>query len=444
MNTQPTTWSAVRDRAATPGSVILNEWRATREAERTQALKPVENATTVSTANSSAEILDFFGIRPGAAGMHVTPESAMRVSAVAACVQRITGAVTSMPVNIYERTSEGRKQVEGDPKWWLLNEQPTAAWNAASMWEQILGDMLLKESGFAFLRRSNSGDIREIVPLPWSAVRVERYQGSGRLKYFVNDITTFGADQDDILHFPGFGFDGMRAKSVIAYAARNAAGNAMAMDEYSGKFFANGAHPSIVLSTEKGMKDPQIATLQQMFMAKYSGIDNAHRLPLVLTEGLKVDNLSLTSEDAQLLESRKYQVVDIARAFGVPPHLIGETSASTSWGTGLEEMSRAFIMLTVNQHLKRLEQELNRKIYPRSTRFYAEFFRDALMEGNSKAQSDYYRAAIGGPGSGPGWMTVDEVRKTKHLPPMGGDAAKLFYSPANTKAPVIQEQETKT
>lgn len=433
MKTQPTTWSAVRERAAIPGSTVLNQWRATREAERSQALQPVENATTVSTANSSAEILDFFGVRPGASGMHVTPDSAMRVSAVAACVQRITGAVTSMPVNIYERTDKGRQPVDGDPKWWLLNEAPTAAWTAASMWEQVIADMLLKESGFAFIGRSNSGDIREIVPIPWSAIRPERYNGSGRLKYYINDITTYGADQDDILHFPGFGFDGIRAKSVIAFAARNAAGNAMAMDEYSGKFFAGGAHPSIVLSSEKGMKPEQVTNLQMAFLAKYSGMDNAHRLPLVLTEGLKASNLSMSAEDSQLLESRKYQVVDIARAFGVPPHLIGETSASTSWGSGLEEMSRAFITFTVNQHLRRIEQELNRKIYPRSQRFYMEFFRDALMEGNSKAQSEYYRAAIGGPGSGPGWMTVDEVRKSRHLPPMNGDAAKLFYPQANTK-----------
>ncbi len=426
----------MQERAAIPGSVILNEWRAKRESERAQ---PVANAATVSTADSAADILEFFGIRPASSGMHVTPDTSMRVSAVAACVQRITGAVTSMPINIYERGEHGRKQIENDPKWWLLNEQPTAAWNAASMWEQVLSDMLLKESGFAFIGRSASGEIREIVPIPWGAIRPERYPGSGRLKYYINDTTTFGADQGDILHFPGFGFDGLRAKSVIAWAARNATGNAMAMDDYSGKFFAGGAHPSIVLQTDKTMSEPQVKLLQAAFQAKYSGVDNSHRLPLVLTEGLKADSLSLNAEDSQLLDSRKYQVVDIARAFGVPPHLIGETSAATSWGSGLEEMSRAFIMLTVNQHLKRLEQELNRKIYPRSQRLYIEFFRDALMEGNSKAQSDYYRAAIGGPGSGPGWMTVDEVRKTKHLPPLGGDAAKLFYPSSNTKAPAAGE-----
>jgi len=411
----------------------MNALRPTREAEQSQAVPQVENAATVSTANSSADILDFFGVRPGASGMHVTPDSAMRVSAVAACVQRITGAVTSMPINIYERTEKGRRPVEDEDKWYLFNESPTAAWTSASMWEQVISDMLLKESGFAFIGRSNSGAIKELVPIPWSAILVERYKGSGRLKYYVNDISTYGADQDDILHFPGFGFDGIRAKSVISYAARNATGNAMAMDEYSGKFFGGGAHPSIVLSSDKGMKPDQITSLQMAFIAKYSGMDNAHRLPLVLTEGLKASNLSMSAEDAQLLESRKYQVVDIARAFGVPPHLIGETSASTSWGSGLEEMSRAFVAFTVNQHLRRMEQELNRKIYPRSRRFYMEFFRDALMEGNSKAQSEYNRAAIGGPGSGPGWMTVDEVRKTRHLPPLGGEAAKLFIPTTNTK-----------
>lgn len=423
------TWSNAVARAAVPGSSILTAWTAEREATRQAATLSVKNQTYSS---SDPRVLELFGTSMAAAGVSVNAESAMRVSAVFACVQRIAGAIASMPIHQYERTSSGRTPVENAPLWWLLNEEPTARYTAASMWEQVTQNFLLRESGFVFMGRSRSGEVKELIPLPWSAVQPRRNEATNRIEYSVQDVRTFGCDQDDMLHFPGFGFDGLRAMSVIQYAARNAAGNAMAMDEYSGRFFAGGAHPSIVLSTDKRMDQPQVEMLQTAFSQKFSGVENSHRLPLVLTEGLKATPLSLNADDAQLLDARKFQVIDIARAFGVPPHLIGETSAATSWGAGLEEMSRGFITFTLQQHLVRIEQELNRKLF-RTAKFYVEFNRDALMEGNSKAQSEYFRAALGGPGTGPGWMTVDEVRRLKNLPPQGGSAAKLFEPVVGSK-----------
>jgi phage portal protein BeeE len=110
--------------------------------------------------------------------------------------------------------------------------------------------------------------------------------------------------------------------------------------------------------------------------------------------------------------------------------MIGETSASTSWGSGIESMSRAFVTYTLQPHLIRIEQELNRKLFPRNTGRFIQFDRDALIEGDSKAQAEYNRAALGGPGTGPGWTSVDEVRKTKGLPPMGGIYGEI-YDPRN-------------
>jgi HK97 family phage portal protein len=241
-------------------------------------------------------------------------------------------------------------------------------------------------------------------------------------------------EPSEILHFPGFGFDGIKSMSVISYAARAAVGNALAMDEYSGKFFANGAHPSMVLTAAGKMSDEQIKQLQVAFSSKYSGIENAHRLPLVLTEGLEAKEISISAQDAQLLEARKFQVIDIARAFGVPPHMIGETSSSTSWGSGIESMSRGFVTYTLQPHLVRIEQELNRKLYPKNTGYFVQFDRDALIEGDSAAQAAYNRAALGGPGTGQGWMSVDEVRKSKGLAPLGGAASQIF-DPRATQTP---------
>jgi HK97 family phage portal protein len=412
-----TSWAEVQKRAAIPGSVVLQQFMAQRSGLR-----------NVSYSDS---VMEAFGVSNAASGAAVNATSAMRVSAVFACVQRIAGAIATLPLHVYERTTDGGRKRVDQPIWWLLNEQPTARYSAASHWEHTTGGVLLRGDGFTFIGRDPMGNIKELIPLPWSAVDVQRdkTQVGGALKYYVNDVKKFGVDASDMLHFPGFGFDGTRAMSVIQWAARNATGTAMAMDEYAGRFFANGAHPSIVLQTDSKMNKDQIDKLQSAFANKYSGIENAHKMPMVLTEGLKAQTLSLDAVDSQLLEARKFQVIDIARAFGVPPHMIGETSASTSWGSGIESMGRAFVTYTLQPHLVRIEQELNRKLWPTRTRYFVEFDRDALIEGDSAAQASYFRAAIGGPGSGRGWMTVDEIRKKKNLPPVGGEFGEV-YDPA--------------
>lgn len=427
-----TTWTDVQANAATPGSRVLNEWRAQREASR--AIANSSNGATETIVSSDPRVVELLlgGGYQSASGIHITPESGMRVSAVYACVTRIGGAIASMNAKVYKRGPQGREEIPDHPLWWLLNEEAAPRFTSASMWESVMANMLLRESGFCFIDRTRSGAIRELVPLPWEAVQPRRVAtgGSGRLRYDVQDVRTYGADQDDMLHFPNFGFDGLRAMSTLQYAARNAAGNAAAMDEYAGRFFRDGAHHSVVLEVPGSMKDEGITNLQTAFRNKYSGLDNAHRLPLVLTHGISAKTVTVSAEDAQLLEARKFQVTDIARAFGVPPHLIGDASGSTSWGSGLEEQNRAFLAYTLSQHLQRLEQELNRKLFRRSG-FYLEFDRETWMEANSKAQGDYYRAAVGGPGSGPGWMSPDEVRRRKNLPPMGGPSGQVYVPPSN-------------
>lgn len=420
------TWTDVQARAAVPGSAILTQWRAERESAR--AIKNASNGATEHIASSDPRVVELFGYHRSASGVAVTADTAQRVAAVYACVTRIGGGISQLPLIHYTRVQGGREEVLDSPYWWLFNESPQMSWTSASMWEHLLQCVLLRESGFIRMHRNRIGDIKAVEPLPWAAVLPERTMTDTgyRLKYSVNDsLRAYGVDQDDMIHVPGFGFDGLRAMSVIQYAARNATGNALAMDEYSGRFFADGAHHSMVLATKNKMTETQITALQTAYANKHSGMDNAHRLPLVLTEGLEAKEISITADDAQLLDARRFQVVDIARAFGVPPHLIGETSASTSWGAGLEEMTRAFILYTIQPHLKRIEQELNRKIF-RSSRHYLQFDREAMLEGNLKAQGEFFAKALGGPGSGPGWMSVDEVRKRKSLPPRGGDADVLF------------------
>ncbi len=422
MTPKNTTWNDAQQRAAVPGSPILTNWRAEREAARAGVKAAVKNETY------SHDVMEAFGVLPSSSGMAVTPVTAMRVAAVFACVQKIAGAIATLPLHVYRTDGDINVRQPRDALWYLLNEQPVAHFTAASHWEGVSTAQLLRGDGYTWIQRAINGSVKALFPLPWQSVFPVQQPGAA-LRYFISvpeyGITTW-LDPSELLHFPGFGFDGIKSMSVIAHAARSAVGNALAMDDYSGKFFAGGAHPSIVLSSDKTMKPDQISQLQAAFVAKYSGVDNMHRLPLVLTEGLKASNLSLSAEDSQLLEARKFQVVDIARAFGVPPHMIGETTASTSWGSGIESMSRGFVTYTLQPHLVRIEQELNRKLFPRDTGRFVQFDRDALIEGDSAAQAAYNRAALGGPGTGMGWMSVDEVRKGKGLAPRGGASADIF------------------
>lgn len=387
-----------------------------------------ENATSVQNVTYSQDVMDAFGVTAASAGMSVTPISAQRVAAVSACRQKIAGSISTLRLDVLRIDNENEVKAPRDALWYLLNEQPHEQFTATSHWDNKVSEQLLRGDGFTWIRRRMNGSIAELFPLPWGSVNPYRMP-NGAIRYYITlpefGITTW-LEPSEVLHFPGHGFDGLRSMSVIAYGAQNAIGNALAMDDYSGKFFANGAHPSIILKTDKAMTETQKNELRAAFVAKYSGANNAHKHPLVLTEGLAAQEISLSAEDAQLLEARKFQVVDIARAFGVPPHMIGETTGSSAVGAGYEQQARDFVMHTLRLHLKRLEQELNRKLFPRDNGKFVRFDLSDLIEGDAKAQAEYNKAALGGPGSGPGWLTPDEVRKMKGLPPMGGLAAQIY------------------
>lgn len=395
---------------------------------------------SISNLNSE-QLADFFGsVRPSS-GVAVTNESAKRSAAVYSCTRLIAGAVALLPLPIYERTEEGgRKKVDHDI-WWLLNESPYKSLTACSFWEWMIASMLMRGDGIAEIKRNRNGKPVSLMPLPRECVSIEEIDGS--LVYFVSDETkTYGLFADDVLHFPGFGFDGTRGESVIRYAAKQAVGTSLAADQYSGEFFANGMTPSTVVSYPQGVAptEPQQDYLRTQFEERHTGHGKRHK-PLLLVNGGTVQTVSLSAEDAQLLETRKFQVIEIARAFGVPPHMIGETSASTSWGSGIEQMSIGFVRYTLGPHLRRIEQELNRKLWPRSMRYFVEFNRDGLLAGDSKTEADVISKSLGGPGA-QGWMTVNEARKLKNLPPIdGGDKLTLTSeAPANEADAAVPEQ----
>ena len=383
-------------------------------------------AETVRTlVSSDPQVLDLFSVAPTVAGAVVTPQSAMRVSAVFACVNLIAGAIAQLPLNIYERISDSRRRV-GHPYWWLLNEQFCQAWSSSAAWEYAIAQVLLQGDAIIYIGRNRAGQVTGLYPWPLHQVQIiEQTRHSprdpARLQYtFFNDLGDFTVDQDDVIHLPGCGFNGMRSQSVIQWGARNSVGIAIQGDVYAGKFFSEGGKPEIAILSAGTMDKDKQDGLQYAWKKRYGGMQSNRHIPVILTEGLTIKELTMSAVDQQLLESRQWQVIDIARAFGCPPHMIGETTKASSWGTGIEQMSIGFVKHTLGPHLKRFQDELNRKLFFTS-RYFIEFDVDALMAGDSKAQAEYYSKALGGPGS-QGWMTINEVRHLKGLPPIpGGD-----------------------
>jgi HK97 family phage portal protein len=402
-------------------------------ARREPTLAVPRNETTV--LSSDPRVLEIFGSPATAAGQVVSESSAMRVATAHACTRVIAAAIASLPLDVYARREGKRSRLnEADDTWWLLNEQPHPRWTASAMWKWGVKCELLRGDGFIEIQRNRNGQPIGLKPLAGSAVTVELYSDD-RLRYLWQDDTgkARGVDQDDMIHIAGFGFDGLRGMSVIQWGARNGIGIAQATDEYSGRFFASGAMVRHVIKAPGRMTGEQVEDLRSRWDERYSGLDNAWR-PLVLTENLDVKELSLSAEDAQLLEARKFQVIDICRAFGVPPFMVGETEKTSSWGSGIEHMSLGFVKYTLGDRLVAIEQELNRKLFRTAGRF-VKFNVDELLRGDASTRAKFLRELVGG-SQGPGIISRDEARLSEGFPAVGGEAAKL-YEPANPqqKAP---------
>ena len=388
----------------------------------------VQNTTTVLSSDPS--IQEFFGTVPSSTGVAVNELSAMRVAAVYACVRIIAGAIASLPLDIYRREPNGqRKKVnEADSLWWLLNEEPQARWTASSMWKWLIKSELLRGDGFARIIRAPNGTPIELQPIRALGTYVKLT--NNRLTYFYLDDygEPRGCDQEDMLHIPGFGFDGLRGMSAIQWGAKSGIGIAIATDEFSGRFFGSGAMVRHVIKAPGKMNEGQREALREAWVQRHTGLENAYR-PLILTEGLDVSELSLSAEDSQLLEARKFQVIDICRAFGVPPFMVGETEKTTSFGAGVEHLSLGFIKYTLQDRLTSIEQELNRKLFRTASRF-VKFNVDELLRGDAATRATFLRQMVGG-SQGPGIISQNAARLSEGYIAIPG--ADSLYDPTTAK-----------
>lgn len=404
---------------------------------------------------SWSDIADLFSVGTSSGAM-VSADSAARAIPVHACCTLIAGGIISMPLRIMRRefVDGMMTQIPADDHdfWWLFNEQPNSDCTSAQFWEEIVRNKLLRGRAFARIIRKEGGrgiGVREIVQIPNSKVRpIKQWDASLRRERIVSYDVTDGTRKyavlpEDMLDFRGnvptnncvgSASDSSSVSSIID-SAREAIGITLTIEEYCGRFFSNGGTPRVVLKFPAGQKldEPQKNALRDVWMQKYGGASNA-ALPLVLNNGGDISKLSFNAEEAQMLEARKFQVIEIARAFGVPPFMIGETEKTSAWGTGIEQMSQGFIRYTLGPHITGVEQELNRKLFSKSSTF-VDFDEEALSRGDMKATGDWFRQAVGG-SQGPGFITVNEVRRALKRPTIaGGDELYIPKGASNASVP---------
>lgn len=363
-------------------------------------------------------------------GPTVTDNTAMQVSTVYSCLEKLGGAVLQLPLHHYRLDTNSERERVTPPSrlWWMLNESPSPAWTAASWKEWIVRCVKLRGDQHTQILRGRLGEpIGFVVHHPDN---VQPRLVNKRLRYDCVDIDTgdvYGVDQDDMLHFCGFGFDGLRSMSAIKWAARSAIANSLGAAQYMGKTIAEGGMPRISLEYPGALNKEQASDLRQSFVDVY-GSGEGGRLPLVLTQGGNAKELSISPLDMELLAARKFDKAEICEAMGVPPIIIGDSEKTSSWGTGVEQVTIGWVRFSVQPMLARWEEELNRKLFRQAGQF-VEFSLEALMRGDSKSQGEAFRAALGGPGTGDAWMTVNEVRKLKNLPKSTqAEADQLFFA----------------
>lgn len=377
----------------------------------------INNSTTIASSN----FIDWTTTGFKSAGFSVVEQTAMQVSAVYASVALIGGAIASIPLLTYKRTKTGREEFDTD-LWRLLNEEPHPDYPAACFWESMLSALLLHGDAFAIIHRPSMRS-DQITSFEWvhpRRVTVKRIDDS--LVYVIQDDMLTGGDGSstaytaaDIIHVPGPGFNGLRGMSQIRYTLRNAAGIAMAADSYSAAFFENGARPDFALEFPNNPTTEQQEMIRKSWADRHAGSANAH-LPALLTGGAKIHQMTMNAEDSQLIATREFQIEDIARIFGVPPHMIGHTQNNTSWGSGIESLGIGFVKYTLGRHLAKIEQEFNRKIWPLRRKYFVKFDTTGLERGDYLTRMEGYRVAVGRAGE-PGWMTVNEIRKIENMPP---------------------------
>jgi HK97 family phage portal protein len=371
---------------------------------------PYENPSIPLT---DAGLLDFFGGSPTDAGVSINEQTALKFSAVWRAVSLLSGLVAGLPLKTYRYSD--KSEVLLRPLY-----RPSAVATPFELWEQVMVHLLLWGNAYVHKVRNSYGSIVELRPIHPSRVKpdlilpdTDSDPNAGKI-FVVTDksgqahpYTTY-----EIMHIPGMGYDGIQGISPIAMARQSIA-IGQAADTLAAKFYGNGTLLSGILTTDRVLQPEQADALKVRWREKMSGLRHGHDVA-VMDAGTKFQPIQIPPEDAQFLQTRRWQVIDVARWYGLPPHLLSDVEKSTSWGSGIEQQNMGLVTFTLKAWLTRIEQRVTWEVVEPTTQ-YAEFLVENLLRGDAVARATFYGLAIQW-----GWMTRNEARRKENLEPIDG------------------------
>ncbi|MFS9219478.1 phage portal protein [Streptococcus sanguinis] len=358
-------------------------------------------------------------------GKTVNERTALQTTAVYACVRILSETIASLPLHVYRYTEGGKAKDTEHVLYTLLHDEPNPDMTSFVFRETLMSHLLIWGNAYAQILRDRSGQVIGLYPLLPDQMSVHRSE-KGKLYYVYNryeeDNPNFQEkgsivlSQEEVLHIPGLGFDGLIGYSPIALA-KNAVGMTLACEEYGASFFGNGANPGGVLEHPGILKDP--GKVRDSWNSVYQGTRNAHKVA-VLEEGMSYKQIGIPPEEAQFLETRKFQINEIARLFRIPPHMVGDLEKSSF--SNIEQQSLEFVKYTLDPWVVRFEQALKKSLLlpeEKKTHFI-KFNVDGLLRGDYQSRMNGY--AIGRQN---GWLSTNDIRELEELNPIppeeGGD-----------------------
>lgn len=348
-------------------------------------------------------------------GKPVNERSAMQMTAVYSCVRILAEAIAGLPLHLYRYNENGSKEKAIDhPLYRLLHDEPNPEMSSFVFRETLMTHLLLWGNAYAQIIRNGKGEVIALYPLMPNKMTVDRDE-NGQLYYTYQraseeahtmEGTSVRLKPYDVLHIPGLGFDGLVGYSPIAMA-KNAIGMAIACEEFGAKFFANGAAPSGVLEHPGTLKDPK--RVRDAWQSQFGGSSNSGKVA-VLEEGMKYTPISISPEQAQFLETRKFQINEIARIFRVPPHMVGDLEKSSF--SNIEQQSLEFVKYTLDPWVIRWEQSMQRALFTtdEKSEFFIKFNLEGLLRGDYQSRMNGYAIARQN-----GWMSTNDIRELENL-----------------------------
>lgn len=361
-----------------------------------------------------------------AAGQTVNERTIMQLSAVWSCTRLISETISTLPLKLYEKRSDGRVVARQHPLYELLHSQPNRDATSSVFWEAMIAAMLLRGNAMAEKKYLGNRLVALEFLIPSKLSRRRGADGKYRYWYTENGKQR-EIPRENIFHIPGFSLDGKWGVSVVQYGAQ-VFGSALAAATASNKTFENGLAPTVAFTMDRVIKQDQRDQFRDSLKTMTGAMNSGN--PPLLEAGMGVQVIGINPKDAQLLESRGFSVEEICRWFRVPPHMVGHTSNTTSWGSGIEQQMIGFLTFTLRPWLKRIEQAIKKDLLTPldKTKFFAEFSVEGLLRADSKT-----RAEIQAIHANSGIRSRDEIRVgDENLRAFGGNAARLTVQAAMT------------